>query len=545
MITGTVLAGLSLPLLLSQKEITLAKGVLQSTIGSFFCFDLLGLEKQTFEKERKPLSGFLAGFPGGIAAALLSAFVPMTAVLMGVFLVVFLRLCYRSPESGMLLSCLLMPFSPDGWVLTMLLSVAFFYLVKLFRGKRNLKTGFYVWTFFGYLIFPVFCGLLTLTSGGVWQTTRFLTLSLAFFLPSVLFGRGVWIKRASGVLTLCGAIGAIWAVLVYGSAFVPQRYLSLLPFMEALEERFADFSSFGAFLVALSPMLAVRIFTRERGRGRVLLLLSGIMTIAAVVFSRDPGVWICYLFAVALYLLFRERNTLLPLLLAALGGTLIYVFILPDQITRQIKLFSNGFFVDFERTSELLLESAKRFFTGVGLGSVEEQGNFYTHILTEQGLVSLLVLSFLLLGLVSYGVYAYYKNRGVSSERKTQLGGFAIGLTVLLASGVFVDFWQDEKMLFLLFFLAGVVLSCGKVLCSQGEKEMRISETDRDYFYLPTRSSVKKSKKTAKPQPADSENAAAPKENDDLDDVAKEPSFAERAASLETHSEKNQGGEEQ
>ena len=369
LITGAVVAAVSLPLLLAQKDTTLSKGILQSSICSFFCFDLLGLEKQEFEKERRPVNGFLGGFLGGIVAAIASAFLPITLILKVAFALIFLRLCYVSPESGMLLSCMLMPFLGDGQTVWLLLSVAFFFLVKLLRGKRNVKSGFYVCAFGLYLIIPLFCGIGTSFDNGFGQMVKFLILSLAFFMPALMFYRTEWTKRAARVLTICAILTSVCAVIVYGSAYIPERYLSLLPFVEMLRGRFADYSDFGAFVVALSPMLALRIFTRAGSRGRPLILLAGIFTVFAVVFSRDPGMWICYLLATALFLLFMERNTLLPMIVAALGGSLVYIFLLPGWITGAIEGFSNGFSVNFSDGSDLILQSAKRFFAGVGFGT--------------------------------------------------------------------------------------------------------------------------------------------------------------------------------
>lgn len=497
-VRGLVVLLLPLPLLLAQKDTTLAKGLLQSRFGSFFLFDLLGLEKEPFEKDRVATSGFLAGFLGGIVVAVFSAFVPLGSLVWFVFAVLFARLCYVSPESGVLFSCVLMPFLRGGKITTMLLCVAFFFFIKLLRGKRNLKAGFYTYGMCAYLLLLLFGGLVTASQGGFKETAKLLSVSLSFFLPALLLYRKEWIARITRALVLAGVCSVLFAALVYGSAFVPEKYLQVLPFVESLQIRFQAYASFGAFAVALLPVITVRAFNRGQGKGTLFLLLSLLLLAVTVVLSRDPGIWICYLLVIAMLLVFRNRNVLFALIPISIGAVAVYLFLLPSWISDAVASFSRGFEVDFSLVYAQLSESLEHFLAGTGIGSCVGGGNFYTHMLIEQGIAGVALLLFLIFGVLSYGVYAYYKNDQVSPYPKKQMGAFAIGLVGMLCVGFFADFWQDEKMLFMLFFYAGAVLACGKVLCDESVAELRVSEIDKDYFYQPVFVAPKKEKKSLK-----------------------------------------------
>ncbi|MBQ8911889.1 MAG: hypothetical protein IJY89_04910 [Clostridia bacterium] len=521
---GGVTLLLPLPLLFAQKDTTLAKGLLQSRIFSYLLFDLLGLERLPFEKEHKPTSGFLGGFLGGIAVAVLSAFVPVSTIVWIALTALFIRLCYLSPEAGMLTTLLCMPFFRGGKTGTMLLVVAFFFLVKLLRGKRNLKAGFYTGAMVAYLPVLLFCGLVSAFDGGFERCGKLLTLSTAFFLPALLFYRRAWIERTAKVMVLSGGTAVLWALFVYGTEYIPQRYLQFVPFVESLQGRFLAFSSFGAFAVTLLPVLAIHASAEKRSKARFSLVLTVLLLALTAVLSRDPGVWICCLLVLALLCIFRNRNTLFPLLLGGIGLGAAYLFLAPDWMENAIRRFSNGFSVDATVAKEQIVESFGRFFAGTGIGGGKEAGSFYTNMLAEQGLAGLLLLMLLLFGILSYGIYAYYKNDKVSPLQKKRLGGFAIGLAGLLALGLFTNLWQDEKMLFLLFFLAGVIVACGKVLCDEGAQELRVSEIDRDYLYIPVRTKQKKVKKGKK----DAQNdAQAPADLQGQSDKAPEPLTAE------------------
>lgn len=486
MVMGVVGLLCPLPLLFASKETTLASGLLQSRICSYLLFDLLGLEKEPFEKKREQGNGILAGFLLGMALAALTPFLSVKSLLLAAFLPVFLCISYVRPESAVLLCAIGAPFLSGSKLRLMLVVAAFFFLIKLLRGKRNLKLGVYTIAMLVYGGWVLFCGIVCPAGVGFEETGNLLTVLLAFFLPAVLFCRKEWISAASGALCLGAAIAALGGVFLFVADFVPAEYRVFLPFVETLEgcALYKD-ASYGVFAALAFPVFAVRLLTETRIRRRMSSMLLLALFALAAVLSRDLGVWIVLGLSLVLMLIFTKNISIYPLL-AVLGvGAPVYIFLLPEGIKNAVADYCNGFSADFSAVSSSFAESARRFFAGIGIGSGAEGGNLYSGLLTEQGAAGVVLLLFAFVGVLSYATYAVYNTEGADRVSLTLTGGFSVALIGALTLGLFTDLFAKDDLTFLVFFLAGTLWACAKALCWEAARSVRRTEIDRDYLFEP------------------------------------------------------------
>ncbi|MBQ7847174.1 MAG: hypothetical protein IJ344_02715 [Clostridia bacterium] len=507
---GGIALLLSLILLATPKELTLAKGILQSKILSFLLFDLLGLRKESFEKERTHTSGVFAAFLCGTVLSPFTLVFSIYQLVMAVFWALVIRLAYISPEASVLLTCLLFPFVSQKTMLAMLACSALFFIVKLLRSKRNLKAGFYTCCMLAAALLVFFGGVVNLEGTGFKEAAKLLNLMLAFFLSALLFYRTEWLWRVSSALAVGAIPTALWGIIVYVAGFIPQRYAQAFPFISSLElTGFSSFESFGVYLAAVTPLLIVRNFSEDGGsKRRVNVLPALLLLIGAVVISKSPCAWIILVLSLLLLAVLKRNSSIFPLFVCAGAGAAVYFFVLPQWIVSAVQSYSAGFSVSGTVLKDQFLQSAQRLFMGLGSESALQGENFYSHLLTEQGAVGLVILLFAIIGVLSYGMYASYKNSRLSPQTLQLTLGVSAGLVCLLSAGLLTDLFADEKLLFLLFLMMGTVLCCGKVLCDDSKDQLRLSDLDRDYLFVPVIRTEKK-KKSKKNKRQDSSDKSA------------------------------------
>lgn len=505
-VAGGIALLLSLILLATPKELTLAKGILQSKICSFLLFDLLGLRKEPFEQERAHSGGVFAAFLCGTVLSLFTFVFSVYQMALVAFWALVIRLAYISPEASALLTCVLFPFVSQKTVLAMLVCSALFFVIKLLRSKRNLKAGFYVCSMLAVALLFFFGGVVNQEGIGFEESVRHLNLMLAFFLPALLFYRTEWLRRVSSALAVGAIPTALWGIVVYLAGFVPQRYAQAFPFVSSLElTGFSSFESFGIYIATVTPILLVRSTGEERvSKQRINALSVFLLLAGAVVISKSPCAWIIFVLSILLLEVLKKNISIFPLAAFVGAGAAICYWILPERIISAVRSYSEGFSVSGAVMKSQFLQSAQRLFMGLGSESAAAGENFYSHLLTEQGFVGLILFLFAVIGVLSYGMYASYKNNRLSPQSLRQTVGVGTGLICLLTAGLFTDLFAEEKLLFLLFSMMGTVVCCGKVLCDDCNNQLRVSELDRDYIFIPvTRSEKKKKSKKIKQKASD------------------------------------------
>lgn len=541
-VKGGVGAICALPLLMTSKQTTLASGLLQSKICSYLLFGLLGLEKEPFEKTRKPLSGVLVGFLAGMGLATLTLVVSPAEIVGVAFALIFILVSYVRPESSMLLSVLFAPFVSGGVLQRMLIVTAFFFLVKLLRGKRNLKMGVFSSAMLAYALFVLFGGLVTPAGVGFDGAQRHLTLLLAFFLPALLFYRKEWLVSAAGVLSLGVSVAALGTAVLYLTDFIPESYRAFLPVLNWLSELRPFANDFAASIGVLAlPIFAVRFMADGRMKSRFSMMVTVALLAIVAVLSRDLGVWISFAFVLTLMQIFYRNISVFPIVAAVAGGILVYFFLLPQGIKDLLVRYSHGFSVDFETVSECFKEGASRLFAGLGVGTAPQNGNLYSTMITELGAVGVVLLLFALFGVLCYAAYAIYNKEGTDRVTSSVTRGFAAAMIGAMVLGVFTDLFANETLTFFLFFLAGMLYAGAKGLCEEGARAVRGSEVDRDYLFIPV---IRKEKKKKKVGGAAEANADATEKELELsldeDGFAEENNEGKRASEDRSIAEKEE-----
>lgn len=508
---------LSLVLLLASSKKTLASALIESKILSYVCFDMLGIRKQPFERDKRSETSMLAVFLIGSALSLLTLVWSTRTIAFAVLWILFLRVTMVGPESGLLLSMFLLPLLPMQTVAVMVLCSGLSYVMKLLRGKRNLKMNFYMLVTLLFAVSVLVSGWIRTAGDGGREAGNMLILLLMFFLVCQLFSQREWIGRGASVVGLAVVITAVRGTVLFALGYLPEKITGIFTFLPK-DEYLLSFDSpefYGLFLAIGAAVYLVRLNNRIKIKAWGIAFF--LVLVAGVAVSHSPMAWIVAIFGVLFLLVLYKNVFLLPSLLVSAAAFCCTLF-LPENVMAQLSSFSAGFSASAKGVWNELLSGAERGFFGIGSGGAAEGGNSFTHVLTVWGFMGVFFISVMVIGGFAFGFYAALKNEQTSPQLKWILCGYEAALASVLVAGIGSDIWQSNTVLYLFFFLMGMTFATGRVLLKEGEQQMRSSELDRDYLFIPVLKKEKnagilgkKSRKAVK-VPAD------PNEKTDMDE---------------------------
>ncbi len=490
---GGVLLLLSLILLFVQGGKTFAEAVLESRILSFVVFDLLGTEKRRFESPYKTDGGFLVAFLAGTVLSVLTIWIPLPKIVFAVAALIFFRVVFLSPEEGFLTALLILPLVSGAIFQWMLLAVALSLAVKLLRGKRTVKFGFYDGLCLVFSLLLCFAEWIKPVGQRGETLSVMLIPVLGYFLARTLMCHREWAKRATTCLSASALITAIWNIIVYLSDILSEKYGDIFTFLPKIGEsmNLADRESSGLLVAVCGPILVAWYVKNGGWKNKMMTVFGGMLLALSTVLSRSPVAWIA--FAVGgMFLLVLHRN-IHVITVAVFSGlvALLYFFVLPDSVMASVREFSTGFPFSFQEIWEELVECAGRGFFALGLGGADAGGNFYSHLLSELGFIGTLLLGFLILGTWSFALHSCFKSREGKPRFCTALRGYSASLAALVVAGFVYDFMGNIRILSLFFVISGVIFSVGTVLLKENEEQMFATELDRDFIYTTGRKRIR------------------------------------------------------
>lgn len=496
-------------LLFLGRERTLGRWAIESRLASFFLFDLLGVHRQAFEREPYGKSGILAAFLAGTVFSILTVFVPGGILFEVILWAVFVYLVFSEPEAGLLSVLFFSPILSSVRLKTMVFLVAFSFFVKLLRGKRTVRMGFYGFVMVAFAVLA-FLSSATATEEQGTTFSMMLVLFLGFFAGALFFDKEEWINRAVAVLSFSAVLSALWYVVVYGAGFIPLKYELLQRFVPVMKwpSGFSDIEEAGVYFAAAFALLVVRYLGNRRVRNRFFSGWALLFLAAGALLSKYTSAWIALLVAVVmLFVLHKNINIFAG---SALSAILVvsYQIFLPKLLVEMGWEFSLRTTVEGKAVASQFSESFSRLFVGAGEGAVLTEENFYAHLLTSFGLFGLLFFMFILIGAIAYSFTACSKNVKINKEIRWLLCGCNVAVYALLTAGFFMDLFRYEKLIFLFFFLLGLIFGCGRMLKIDGEQQLHSSEIDVDFYFIPVVQESGKSRKRSRRKHCDEGNGS-------------------------------------
>lgn len=470
----------SIPLLFSGES--LASVLQRSRLIYRLLFGMLGLHPGELPVlAKKPAVGnrifaFLFGAAGGILTTVLPPFLLLAAV---PFLLVLI-LILATPEFGLLLAFLLMPYAPT-MVMAALIGYTFVsYMLKFLLYKRTFRFELIDFSVYAFMLALLLGGLISVSpETSIKSVLVFLCFMLGYILATNLVRTKEWFDRCVGALILSATGVALYGILQYVSGAASSTWHDLDMFSTIdgrVTSTLANPNVLAEYLVMVLPFVAAYFLSDTHAKGKLSLLFSGGSLLACLVLTYSRGGWLGFLFAAALFLLIYHRRTLY-LFFVGLVSLPFLISLLPASIIERFSSIGNlgdsstSYRVYIWRAVLKMIEANPLFGIGVGEGAfakvyplytlsgIEDaphSHNLFLQITLELGLFGLVIfLAFLFF--FAQHMFTVFKKSPTAGRRILPAAGFC-GIMGVLVHGMTDYVWYNYRV-FLMFWLI-IGLSC-------------------------------------------------------------------------------------
>ncbi len=428
----------SLPMLFSKRSV--ASKLSESAAFSSLLSGLLGISPLALRTKLTPRAhSAIALALGTVAGSLSFVFQPVN-ILWTLLLTIGAMTVLYSPESGLLLAIILLPFAPYSAVRIVAAASAVSYLLKLLRGKRNMSISA---TDSVVLLFAAAC----ICAFGPGQAASLFAASLVYLLAVNLLRSSDLFEKGVNALSVGLFLPSFFAA---ASSVCSLFGVSLTDYIPAIT--FFESDSVAMITLVSAPVSLFALHKSKRRLTTAASLLFFISSTVNAVLSYSLPIWCGYAGILVIYGLFRLAkpiNTLFGALLAA-----------PFAASALFLLYKNNDTLPFAYTP---LFSDNEFVVRlIGGAAPQSTDSIMTAITSGGGILLLSFFAVTVLCILSKGFSAVYKTR-LDSVRL-----FCGSLSALIVALVYIAALPatcgDMRIISLAFCGAGLLSGAGNVL---------------------------------------------------------------------------------
>lgn len=428
----------SLPMLFSKRSV--ASKLSESAAFSSLLSGLLGISPLALRTKLTPRAhSAIALALGTVAGSLSFVFQPVN-ILWTILLAIGAMTVLYSPESGLLLAIILLPFAPYTAVRVVAAASAVSYLLKLLRGKRNMSISA---TDSVVLLFAAAC----ICAFGSGQAASLFAASLVYLLAVNLLRSSDLFEKGINALSVGLFLPSFFAAT---SSVCALFGVTLTDYIPAIT--FFESDSVAVITLVSAPISLFALHKSKRRLTTVASLLFFISSTVNAVLSYSLPIWCGYAGILVVYGLFRlakPLNTLFGTLLAA-----------PFAASALFLLYKSNDTIPFAYTP---LFSGNEFVVRlIGGAAPQSTDSIMTAIASGGGILLLSFFAVTVLCILSKGFSAVYKTR-LDSVRL-----FCGSLSALIVALVYITALPatcgDIRIISLAFCGAGLLSGADNVL---------------------------------------------------------------------------------
>lgn len=502
---GIIICIVSIPLFTSDGS--LAEIAFTSRITKFIFSDAFGYRDEAFEHKNPTNRRSSSAKPMflGLTLGVLTFFINPMIIIGLIAIFVAVSLIVISPEIGVLLSLLGLPFFslveyPAILLTVITLITTVSYCIKLIRGKRVIRfeiIDFAVVTFIAILYFSG-----RITVGGYSSYLSALIacyMMLGYFLVANLVRTWKWLHRCIYALVISGTITAAIGVLQYALGFAVNDWLDVDYFGNIYGRATATFDNpnyLAAYLAIVFPF-ALYLFTRVKGiRSKLLSAISCILIVFCTVFTWCRAAWIAMIACFIIYLVIITRKSF-KYFLAVFAATPLAAFLVPDNVLQ--RFLSIGNLADSSTlyrvyTWRSCMELASDYLWGgigygqsaferiypqyayAGIEAAVHSHNLYLQIVITTGIG----------GIICFALVAFFFAQNCLSyvnspyDRSSSLITSASLMSVIsmLIMGLFDFVWYNNSVFFMFWVALALGVACTRVGTRELARDGCICNTD-------------------------------------------------------------------
>lgn len=480
---GIVMAVISIPLLFSR--ISLASSIKNSVVGRAIFKDSFGFSDETFDNKKittRSRGNFMLLF--GLIAGLSTFFIHPITIISIIAIFVIVVLIATSPEIGVILSIISIPFLSFFKTATLLLTLlvlttTFFYIIKVIRGKRTFKLEL---VDFAVLIFGVLIIISTFYSAGgnssVVEAIISIILLNGYFLLVNLMRTEQWIKRCIIALVASASIVAIIGIyeFIFGGAntnWLDQSFHEIIKVR--VVSLFDNPNILAMFMTIIFPFSLALAFQAKEKNTKFLSKIVVLTFIACIIFTWSRGSWIALILSFFVFMLLKTKKSFRLLGLTILSIPILSI-ILPNTIWARFTSIVNlsdtstayriytwkGTFNAIQETGPFGIGYGNSSFQAIypsyayaGIESTPHSHNLILQILICMGIIGVIVFCIAIF-LNFQKCLEYIKNNKEDSSKIYVIAAVSSGVAAL-TMGIFDYVWYNQRI----FYLFWIVLAIG------------------------------------------------------------------------------------
>lgn len=350
----------------------------------------------------------------------LSIFIEPIYIVAALGLLLMAAVVMSSPEAGLLLIFLTLPFLSTMTLVAVLLLIFLSYVLKLICGRRVIKFTLVDFTVAAFLLFLFFGGVFTVDFSSVPKMLVFVCFMLGYFVVKNTVRSPALVRKCLYSLAVSSVLVSLYGL--YQNFFgTPSTVWQDTAMFSEIKGRvvstFANPNVLGEYLILIFPIILALMITAKHINERFALLLAASASCACLVFTWSRGAWLGFAVSLVLFLCLSSKHfftagiLMLPIFAAALffgSGTSI--------VRRFTSLGDSSTSYRLGIWRGVLLMLADVFYFGIGIGeeafadiypfyalngieTAPHSHNLYLQITVEIGLFAL--IAFLILFLLS------------------------------------------------------------------------------------------------------------------------------------------------
>lgn len=458
-ITSIALILVSFPFLFSRK--TLAGTVTSNKLISLIAFKLLGIYEDTcYEIEKgKRVNATTATIIFGVAFGITAYFIKPLLLLGLVLAFILAYVIFRTPEVGVIVVILTLPIA-NPFITKIVLGYVFLaYIVKAILRKRIYSFEFLdIWAIVFAVVFTIFGIDYQNILGSLPHVISNLSIFALYFVVSSLIRSQEWFDKCIGAFTVSGVFVALGGILqaLLGIASANFEQMKMFEIYETMiPSTFGDNRVFAQFLVIVIPFGLVHMFTKKRQIPKIVGFLLSMTLILGITVANSKSAIFGILVGVMILLIMYNRN-FIYLAISALAVLISSVFIVKENEQVKEAILSLGIFKTIDPVSKFdsILEGIKQIFTprgflGVGVGAAPNADqSFLVQLGLERGVLAVVVFALFAI-MFARLVFSYQETTKNHPNRKVISGAGLCALIGLFSTGIFVNVWENEKIVLL------------------------------------------------------------------------------------------------
>ncbi len=443
LITGGVIILASIPLLLCRKALIMV--LFQSVFVRNMLSDVIKLE--VYDGERQHGAAGTALIIGSVLGVL-SFFCGEVKILMLIAAVVYLLVVLHSPEMGLMSVIAAFPFCGRGLLCTAITVTLISYIIKVLRGKRNLRLN----TASLFVLLLGLCFMFeSFVAGGGNAWFAFCMTALYLLAANLISTGSLLIKCANSLTTGLGISIAVYAVQVFVAALNGTGWLDALVNSHSVFDSSIQFSF---YLLLIMPF----VFCKSDRTVTVSVVANYLLVVACIIYSVMNGNTVCAILAAVaatLFLAVQGRRVFRPFALCfGVPVGVLYFASVPISVGGMgFYTTLSGWLGAFKAGLSNLLLGAGMTSQSSALGFGGDSHSMYLQTFVECGALGLLLLV-LAIAFAFQRVYAKLTAVGTANRNLTAAAGASCVVGLLIAMGT--NLWVNADICFIFWLCLGL-----------------------------------------------------------------------------------------